>query len=96
MRDRGECTVYGHSLWFLQFLGAWAGNWAADSKVCTVCKLSFCSESSSDGCSIVSQCCIPGSSERQHVYRKPNATTLQLTWLTTLQAASKIGMGATA
>ena len=60
-----------------------------------MCKLSFCSESSSDGCSIVSHCCIPGSSERQHVHRKSHGTTLLLTWLTTLQAASMIGRGGT-
>lgn len=67
MRVWGECTVRGHGVWFLQLSGAWAGTWAADSEVWTVCKLSFCSESSSDGCSIVSQCCIPGSSECQHI-----------------------------
>lgn len=58
-RDWRVCTGNGHNLWFLQLLGAWIGSWAANSAVRTVCKLSFCSVSSSDCCSIESQCCIP-------------------------------------
>ena len=44
---------------FAAFWAPGAGTWAADSEVWTVCKLGVCSESSSDGGSIVSQCCIP-------------------------------------